>query len=127
MHCLSSLDPTAPGSIISVPMKITADETAIEVLIDTCSSLDIVDEKFAIDNHFEIKSVPKQPIKIAGGGRVVTSKMAYIPIPISDECIKFRWVYMVRNLKVASMILGMSFLRDMDATIHCGSSKITVQ
>ena len=124
MHCLSSLDPTAPGSILSVPMKITADETAIEVLIDTCSSLDIVDEKFAIDNHFDIKSVPKQPIKIAGGGRVVTSKMAYIPIPISDECTKFRWVYMVRNLKVASMILGMSFLRDMDATIHCGSSKI---
>ena len=35
MHCLSSLDPTAPGSILSVPMKVTADKTAIEVLIDT--------------------------------------------------------------------------------------------
>ena len=124
MHCLSSLDPTAPGSILSVPMKVTADKTAIEVLIDTCSYLDTVDEKFAIYSHFDIKSVPKHPIKIVGGGRVVTSKMAYIPIPISDECIKFRWVYMVRNLKVASMILGMSFLRDMDATIYCGSSKI---
>ena len=124
MHCLSSLDPTAPDSILSVPMKITDDKAAIDVLIDTCSSLDIVDEQFAIDNHYDIKSVPKQPINIAGGGRVVTSRMAYIPIPISDKCIKFRWVYMVRNLKVATMILGMSFLRDMDATIHCGSSEI---
>ena len=125
MHCLSSLDPNAPGSILSVPMKVIAYKTAIEVMIDTCSSLDIVGEKFAIDNHFEIKSVPKQPIKIAGGGRVVTSKMAYIPIPIPISIFQFRWVYMVRNLKVASMILGMSFLRDMDATIHCGSSKIS--
>ena len=68
MHCLSSLDPTAPCSVLSVPMKVTADKTTIEVLIDTCSSLDIVDEKFAIDNHFEIKSVPKHSFKIAGGG-----------------------------------------------------------
>lgn len=124
MHCLSTLDPTAPDSILSVPMKIIADKPSIEVLIDTCSSLDFVDENYAIDNHFEVKSVPKQPITIAGGGRVVTSKMAYIPIPITDDCVKFRWVYMVRNLKVASLILGMSFLRDMNATILCGSSEI---
>ena len=55
---------------------------------------------------------------------MVTSKMAYIPISITDDCVKFRWVYMVRNLKVASLILGMSFLRDMNATILCGSSEI---
>ena len=64
--CLSTLHPDAPHPILYT-MVTLASGTSLQVLFDTCSSLDLIDEDVAIRCGFTLCPSDKMAFRVAGG------------------------------------------------------------
>ena len=73
--CLSTLHPDAPHPILYTMVTLT-NGASLQVLFDTCSSLDLIDEDVAKRCGFALCSSDKMAFRVAGGKRVVSHKVA---------------------------------------------------
>ena len=68
--CFVSLHPEAPHPILHTTLKLS-DERSLQVLLDTCSSLDLVGEDVAKQCNFPLRKSEKFIFRVAGGQRIV--------------------------------------------------------
>ena len=88
-------------------------------MVDTCSSLDLIDEDVAKQCNFPLKKSEKIIFRVAGGKRIVSKMIATITLSLTPSTTITRSVRTVKHLQVADVILGMSFLCHENATIYC--------
>ena len=71
---------------------------------------------------FHSKKVRKISFRVAGGQRVVSNMMATVSFPLTKNLE--RSVHVIKGLKVADVILGMTFLCHENATINCTKKRV---
>ncbi len=121
--CFVSLHPEAPHPILYTTLKLS-DERSLQVLFDTCSSLDLIDEDVAKQCNFPLRKSEKIVFRVAGGQRIVSKMIATITLSLTPSTTITRSVRTVKHLKVADVILGMSFLCHENATINCAEKRV---
>ena len=77
--CFVYLHPEAPHPILYTTLKLS-DERSLQVLFDTCSSLDLIDEYVAKQCSFLLRKSEKTVFRVAGGQRVVSRMIATITL-----------------------------------------------
>ena len=91
------------------PILQTTLNGGLRILFDTCSSLDLIDEETAKRCNFPLRKSEKINFRVAGGQRVVSSMMAVVSLPLTPTKNLERSVHVIKGLKVADVILGMTF------------------
>ena len=91
-------------------------------MFDTCSSLDLIDEDVA--KQCPLRKSEKIVFRVAGGRRIVSKMIATITLSLTPSTTITRSVRVVKHLKVADVILGMSFLCHENATINCAEKRV---
>ena len=66
----------------------------------------------------------KISFRVAGGQRVVSNMMATVSLPLTPTKNLERSVHVIKGLKVADVILGMTFLCHENATINCAEKRV---
>ena len=115
--CFVSLHLEAPHPILYTTLKLS-DERSLQILFDTCSSLDLIDEDVAKQCNFPLRKSEKIIVRVAGGQRIVSKMLATVALSLTPSTTITRSVRVVKHLKVAGVILGMSFLCHENATIN---------
>ena len=77
--CFVSLHHEAPHLILYMTLKLS-DERILQVLFDTCSSLDLIDENVAKQCNFPLRKDEKIIFRVAGGQRIVSKMIATITL-----------------------------------------------
>ena len=121
MFYFSSLGSSASDLQTTLTMS---NERILQVLFDTCSSLDLIDEDTAKRCDFPLRKSEKISFRVAGGPRVVSNMMATVSLPLTPTKNLERSVYVIKGLKVADVILGITFLCHENATINCAEKRV---
>ena len=58
---------------------------------------------------FSLRKSEKISFRVAGGQRVISSTMTIVTLPLTPTKILQRSVHLIKGLKVADLILGMTF------------------
>ena len=93
-------------------------------MFDTCSSLDLIDEDVAKQCNFPLRKSEKIVFRVAGGQRIVSKMLATVTLSLTPSTTIARSVRVVKHLKVADAILGMSFLCHENATINNAGKRV---
>ena len=100
-----------------------SDERSLQIMFDTCSSLDLIDEDVAKQCNFPLKKVTNY---ISCGRRSTncvkndSNNYAFIDTPTTIA----RSVRTVKHRKVSDVMLEMSFLCHENATINCAEKRV---
>ena len=73
---------------------------------------------------FSTPKSEKISFRVAGGQRVVSNMMATVSLPLTPTKILERFVHVIKDIKVADVILGMTFLCHENATINCAEKRV---
>ena len=101
-----------------------SDERSLQILFDTCSSLDLIDEDVAKPCNFPLRNSEKILFRVAGRQRIMSKMLAIVTLSLTPSTTITRSVRVVKHLKVADVILGMSFLCHENATINCAEKRV---
>ena len=80
--CFVSLHPEAPHPILYTTLKLL-DERSLQILFDTCSSLDLIDEDVANQCNFPLRKSEKIIFRVAGGQRIVSKMLATVTLSLT--------------------------------------------
>ena len=101
------------------------DDIKIDALIDNAASLDFMSEDFARRHNLQIDKVnSKIPVKLANGQRVVCTQSVIVNMDIADHRYENRMFFVLRDLKVADVVLGLTWLDEAEVTIKYGTQRI---
>lgn len=97
----------------------------IEALVDNAASLDFMSEDFARRHNLQIdKAKIKMPVKLANGQRVNCGQTATVSIEVAGHRYENRVFHILRELKVADVVLGLTWLDDAEVTVKYGENRI---
>ena len=81
--CFVSLHPETPP-ILYTTLKLL-DERSLQILFDTCSSLDLTDEDVAKQCNFPFRKSEKIIFRVAGDQRIVSKMLATITLSLTPS------------------------------------------
>jgi hypothetical protein len=96
----------------------------ISGLVDCAATLDFVSEDFV--RHFALqtrKSLTKTHVRLANGQRVTSSIVCDVTFELARHEFQ-RTFYVLRDLRVVDLIMGLPWLDDEHASLHFGSTKV---
>ena len=119
--CFVSLHHEAPHPILYTTLKLSY-ERSLQILFDTSSSLDLMDEDVAKQCNFPVMKSEKIIFLCGRRSTNCVKMIATIKLSLTPSTTITRSVRMVKHLKVADVILRMLFLCHENATINCAEN-----